>query len=56
MSGALKLPAQTLRAVAVAFDWLRQFGLGGMLNLAPTFRPLAESNEMALSPNVIRQV
>ena len=53
---ALNLPGQTLRAVAVSFDWLRQFGLGGMLRLAPTFRPLSETNEMALSPNVIRQL
>ena len=27
-----------------------------MLRLAPQFRPLSESNEMALSPNVIRQL
>ena len=53
---ALDLPGQTLRAVAVAFDWLRQFGLGGIPRLAPTFRPLSASDEMALSPNVIRQL
>ena len=31
---SINLPGQTTRAVAVAFDWLRQFGLSGMLRLA----------------------
>jgi DNA mismatch repair protein MSH3 len=56
VAGALNLPAQTTRAVAVAFDWLRQFGLDGMLLLAPTFRPMSDTGEMSLGPNVIRQL
>ena len=53
---ALNLPEQTTRAVAVAFDWLRQFGLDGMLLLAPTFRPMSAAGEMNLAPNVLRQL
>jgi DNA mismatch repair protein MSH3 len=56
VAGALNLPTQTTRAVAVAFDWLRQFGLDGMLLLAPTFRPMSDTGEMSLGPNVIRQL
>ena len=50
------LPAQSCRAVATAFDWLRQFGLDGMIGLAPTFRRMSECGEMRLSPNVLRQL
>ena len=53
---ALNLPEQTTRAVAVAFDWLRQFGLDSMLLLAPTFRPMSAAGEMNLAPNVLRQL
>lgn len=50
------LPAQSCRAVATAFDWLRQFGLDGMIGLAPTFRRMSECGEMRLTPNVLRQL
>ena len=53
---ALNLPEQTTRAVAVAFDWLRQFGLDGVLLLAPAFRPMSAAGEMSLAPNVLRQL
>ena len=53
---AIDLPSQTLRAVAVAFDWLRQFGLCGVLALTPAFRPMRARREMNLSPNVMRQL
>ena len=54
---------QTARAVATAFDWLRQFGLDGVSRLIrenAAFAPLAGAGDggttMRLSPNVIRQL
>ena len=55
-SPSLDLPAQSCRAVATAFDWLRQFGLDGMIRLAPAFRRMSECGEMRLTPNVLRQL
>ena len=59
LSTLQRLPPQTLRATAVAFDWLSQFGLAGVATLLGTrsFRPMSlASGEMRLSPNVIRQL
>ena len=51
---------QTARAVATAFDWLRQFGLDGVSRLvasAAAFAPMSGAGaSMRLSPNVIRQL
>ena len=53
---SLDLPARSGRAVATALDWLRQFGLDGMIRLAPAFRRMSECGEMRLTPNVLRQL
>ncbi len=50
------LPGEACRALATAFEWLRQFGLGGSLALAKTFRRMSGAGEMSLSPNVLRQL
>ena len=50
------LPGEACRAIATAFEWLRQFGLGGSLALAKTFRRMSGAGEMSLSPNVLRQL
>ena len=63
MNDAPPVRGQTARAVATAFDWLKQFGLDGVSRLIrenAAFAPLAGAgdggNTMRLSPNVIRQL
>ena len=63
MKDAPPVRGQTARAVATAFDWLKQFGLDGVSRLIrenAAFAPLAGAgdggNTMRLSPNVIRQL
>jgi DNA mismatch repair protein MSH3 len=52
----LALPPLVLRALAHALDYLRPFGLDGVLRLGPSFREFSAAAELALSPNTLAQL
>ncbi|GAB4814961.1 hypothetical protein N2152v2_002007 [Parachlorella kessleri] len=56
VDAVLGLPPLVLRALAHALDYLRPLGVEGVLRLGAAFRELGVAQELALSPNTLRQL
>lgn len=52
----MALPSVVLKALAAAIDYLKTFGLEGVLAVAGAFRPLEAAAQMTLSANALRQL
>lgn len=52
----MAMPDIVLQALALALQYLRQFGLEDVLRLGASFRPFAGQSEMNLSPNALQQL
>eukprot|EP00897_Mesotaenium_endlicherianum_P004644 jgi/Mesen1/4207/ME000219S03329 len=56
LEAVMAMPDLVVQALALALQYLRQFGLQQVLRFGASFRPFAGDNEMSLSPNALRQL
>lgn len=56
LDAVMKLPPLVVRALAHALDYLKPFGLGGILSQSSCFRDFSEVQELTLSPNTLHQL
>eukprot|EP00898_Chlorokybus_atmophyticus_P006111 jgi/Chlat1/6500/Chrsp45S05988 len=56
LAAVLELPQLVLKALTMALNYLRQFGLEEVLRNHATFRSFASAAEMTLSPNALNQL